>query len=88
MDRLARGLEIDPGIRRQHQPQLGAADKQVSTRDVSQFRQQRAKRRIRCLKQPIRPQCVLQLVAIHRPDAMGRQIREQQPPLASGKLVL
>ena len=95
MDRLLRGLEVDPGIRRQPQADLGAAAQHLAAEDGAQPREQRAQRRVRAGGRAPRPERLDQLVAPRRERAVDGEVGEQharltarEPPgqLAPGEL--
>ena len=82
-----RDVDVEPHVR-QRQPQVRAALDRLGPERAPQPREQRGQPGVRRAGRALVPHDVDQLVPPHRPLAVEREVREQQPPLAARQVVL
>ena len=85
---VQRRLHVDPGPRRQHEPERVPPFERTGAEDPPQLRQQRRQRRIDSPGRLVAPDCVDDLVACARLGSIHDQVGEQQPALPARKLLL
>lgn len=88
MKTLGCSLQIDPGVWRQLQANILLPRDRSCAQDATQFGKQRTQRGVGGSGKAAWPQCLHEFRARRRSPPIGRQVDEQQPALASGKLLL
>jgi hypothetical protein len=83
MDRLLGGLEVDPGVSREPQADLGTAGQHVGAEDRAQPREQRAQRGVGPSRCAPWPQRFDQLLATRRKCTVDNQESEEHTCLAA-----
>ena len=87
-DALGRDLPVDPGVLGQDQVQFGTPFQHARAERLAQAAQRRGEQRlVRGRRALARPQRLGELVTADRAVAVQRQVREEQPTLASAQRV-
>ena len=81
-------LEIDPGVPRKAEPQLGFALQNALTGGPPDLREERCERGFRGVRRAARPEDVYELGTGDHPRPVRREVGEEQSALPSGECLL
>ena len=84
--RFAGGIDVEPHVR-EREPQLRAPLDRVGPQRAPHAGEQRGQAGVRRARRVVVPHHVDELVAPHRPLAVEREVREQEPPLAARQVL-